>query len=125
MGVDFERLPGIEGDGCGLFRDTAFEAWRSMDTSMLPGGSFEVGVADVAGSASRVAVFFPNALAVEDDRDKVLGGLRANMSLMLCRLSTSNSGSRRPDDGNMQRDEYSCCRSPPLNIPGGFMMSRI
>lgn len=125
MAVDFERLTGIDGDGCGLFRDTAFEAWPSTDTGVLPDVSFEVGVADVAGSAFRVAVFSSNALAVEDDRDKALGGLRANMSLMLRRLSTSNSGSRRPDDGNMHRDEYSCCRSPPLNIPGGFMMSRI
>ena len=52
-------------------------------------------------------------------------GLRENMSLMLLRLSRSNSGSRRPDAGSINLLEYSCWRSPLLNIPGGLSISRI
>lgn len=48
------------------------------------------------------------ALAVEDARERLGAGLRANMSLMLRRLSTSNSGSKRPDPGSIHCDEYSC-----------------
>lgn len=40
--------------------------------------------------------------------DESVVGLRANMSLMLLRLSRSNSGRRRPDAGSTHLFEYSC-----------------
>lgn len=84
-----------------------------------------VGVAEGVGSVFGAGIDFSSALTDEVVREKLLGGLRVNMSLMLRRLSTSNSGSRRPEAGSRYRDEYSCCRSPSLNIPGGFIISRI
>jgi len=116
--MDFERLADTAGGGLDRLRGTA------PGTSVLR-VSLGVVVVGVAGPEAGDAVGFSSALAADEDRERVLGGLRANMSLMLRRLSISNSGSKRPDAGNMVRDEYSCCRLPSLNIPGGFMMSRI
>lgn len=42
------------------------------------------------------------------DPDGTLTGLRVNMSMMLLRLSTLNSGSKRPEAGNAHSFEYSC-----------------
>ena len=50
---------------------------------------------------------FSDALPTEVDVSMGVWGLRANMSLMLRRFSTSNSGSKRPDDGSIKRLEYS------------------
>jgi len=52
-----------------------------------------------------------------------LDDLRKNISLIF--LRRSNSGINRPDNGNTSVVEYSRWRSPFLNIPKGFMMSRI
>lgn len=123
--VDLERFAGMAGAGWNRLRGEAFEFWVSEGTMDWVGVTLGVGVAEGVGSVFGVGVDFSCALTEEVVRERVLGGLRANMSLMLRRLSTSNSGSRRPDVGSRCRDEYSCCRSPSLNIPGGFMISRI
>lgn len=124
VGVGFERLAEAVGGGWDRLRGGAFVAWASQDTGGL-GVSLGVAIAGVAGSEAGVVAGFSSVLAVDGDRERVLGGLRVNMSLILRRLSTSNSGSKRPDNGNMNRDEYSCCRLPSLNVPGGFMISRM
>lgn len=54
---------------------------------------------------------------------KVEDGLRVNMSLMLRRWV--NSGMRRPDRGNRSFAEYSRCRIPFTNTPGGLTISLI
>lgn len=123
--VDLERFAGMAGAGWARLRGKFFASCLSAEILDGLGVSPGVGVTDGVVFVFRVGVDFSCALAAEVVRERVLGGLRANMSLMLLRLSTSNSGSRRPDAGSKHWDEYSCCRSPSLNIPGGFMTSRI
>lgn len=122
--MDLERLAVMAGAGWLRLRGEFFESCLPTETLGWLGVSLGVGVADGV-VVFRVGVDFSCALATEVVRERVLGGLQANISLMLRRLSTSNSGRRRPEVGSKHRDEYSCCRSPSLNIPGGFMMSRI
>lgn len=91
----------------------------------MGGFSLSAGVCDSVDSASRTMVVLSRPLAVEDERERLGAGFRANMSLMLRRLSTSNSGNRRPDPGSIHWDEYSRRRSPFSNAPGGFIISRM
>ena len=106
--TDFDRLTGIAGAGWDRLRDKLLESWLSRDVDEGLGASREGKDAGAVTSDPKDATGFSVALAVDADRDKVLlGGLRANMSLMLRRFSTSNSGSKRPEAGNKYRDEYS------------------
>lgn len=89
---DFERFGAVLVDGgSGRFRGAAAGEGR--------GGSRESAVTSVP--------CFPVGFAAVADRLDGAGGLRENMSLMLRRLSTSNSGSKRPDAGRRKRFEYS------------------
>lgn len=55
--------------------------------------------------------------------DFAKGGFLVNMSLMFRR--PSNSGINLPDIGSMSFVEYSLCRTPCMNIPWGFIKSRV
>jgi hypothetical protein len=70
--------------------------------------SLGVGICGAEVSVFWATVILSLAAAMEDERERLGAGLRANMSLMLRRLSTSNSGNKRPDPGNIHWDEYSC-----------------
>lgn len=59
-------------------------------------------------SVTRVVGMLAGVLARSTALDGTLVGFRENMSLMLLRLSTSNSGSKRPEAGNAHSFEYSC-----------------
>lgn len=89
---DLERFTGDIGSGCDRLRDS---------DGGPPGGGVEAG-----GSPFSLGVVVLGAVGT----DMVFGaleGFRENISLMLLRLSTSNSGSRRPDAGNMSFEVYS------------------
>lgn len=80
--------------------------------SVVVGSSIVVSdIADAWLSLTRI-LWFP-----EDE----VAGLLKNISLML--LRRSNSGIRRPDSGRRSFVEYSRCRSPFTNIPGGLTIS--
>lgn len=99
MEVDLERLAGMAGAGWLRLRGEFFESCLSTEALRWLGVSLVMGVADGV-VVFRVGVDFSCALATEVVRESVLGGLRANISLMLRRLSTSNSGRRRPEAGS-------------------------
>lgn len=58
-------------------------------------------VASISGVVASVA-------GLSTDLCEAVAGLRVNMSLMLLRLSRSNSGRSRPEAGSMNLLEYSC-----------------
>lgn len=73
---------------------------------------------DATGTSSFTASSIAMLFSLKDD-----DGLRVNISLMLRRWV--NSGMRRPDRGNRSFVEYSRCRIPFSNMPGGLTISLI
>jgi hypothetical protein len=90
--ADFERLAGTVGGCGGLFRGMGFETEEPSGVTSGPFESIWLGVGNACSTLVAV-VRFSTALALGGDWDGMLGGLRANISLILRRLSTSNSGS--------------------------------
>lgn len=121
---DFERFNEIEGGGS-LFsfrlRVVPLAILSSVPGIGLVGVLLAVFSFDAVVSRSPLVV--RSTLVIEVDFCRELAGLRVNMSLML--LLLSNSGIKRPDVGRRYLAEYSCCRPPSLNMPGGFTMSWI
>lgn len=108
MAVDLERFTDVAGRGCDRLRDSVFENWLGLCVGRLEEFSLGVNICGAEVSVFWATVVLSMAAAMEDERERLGAGLRANMSLMLRRLSISNSGNKRPDPGNIHRDEYSC-----------------
>lgn len=89
---DFERLTGEIGSGCDRLRDSD--------------GGPPVGGVEAGGSPFPLEVLPVFGIVGVELGLGEFEAFRENISLMLLRLSTSNSGRRRPDAGSISFEEY-------------------
>jgi hypothetical protein len=109
--ADLERFANVEGRGWERFREAVRESRfpSVIDAEPFSGESVDPKVVcKTVDLATRVVGMLAGTPASSTDSDGMLTGLRVNMSLMLLRLSTLNSGSKRPEAGNAHSFEYSC-----------------
>lgn len=97
---------------CALYNSDLDGLWLGSMVFIKAGS----GVAGLNVSFTELLVIMLLSLKDED-------GLRVNISLMLRRWV--NSGMRRPDRGKRSFVEYSRCRIPFSNTPGGLTISLI
>ena len=109
--TDLERFANVGGRGWERFREAVRECRfpSVIDAELFLVKSVDPkAVCTTVDSGTRVVGILAGVPASSTDPNGMSTGLRVNMSLMLLRLSTLNSGSKRPEAGKVHSFEYSC-----------------